>query len=255
MLPNHAPLMVAERFKTLEALFPGRIDLGLGRAPGTDGVTALALRRRQDARAGDDFLERLQELILWETEGFPETTRSHGRGDALRRAAAAAVAARLERLQRRALGSIGVGFAFAHHFASYDAVAAMQSYRAGFRPSAWRETPYAILAVAVVCAESEGEAERSPPASTSTGCGVGTGSTALCRAPRRPPPTLLACRSGACRRRPVDGSSSARPTTVRERLDALVAATGCDEVMGHLAIFDHGGAASAPMACLAELTV
>jgi luciferase family oxidoreductase group 1 len=72
MLPNHAPLMVAERFKTLEALFPGRIDLGLGRAPGTDGVTALALRRRQDARAGDDFLERLQELILWETEGFPE---------------------------------------------------------------------------------------------------------------------------------------------------------------------------------------
>src|SRR3954467_137131 len=71
MLPNHAPLMVAERFKTLEALFPGRIDLGLGRAPGTDGVTAVALRRRQDRHEGDDFLERLQELVLWETGGWP----------------------------------------------------------------------------------------------------------------------------------------------------------------------------------------
>src|ERR1700745_2650276 len=69
MLPNHAPLVVAERFKMLEALFPGRIDLG--RAPGTDGPTAHALRSRLDHREGDDFLERLQELILWETRGFP----------------------------------------------------------------------------------------------------------------------------------------------------------------------------------------
>src|SRR5690348_12920589 len=61
MLPNHAPLVVAERFKVLEALFPGRIDLGLGRAPGTDGATAYALRSRLDRREGDDFLERLHE--------------------------------------------------------------------------------------------------------------------------------------------------------------------------------------------------
>ena len=71
MLPNHAPLMVAERFKMLEALFPGRIDLGLGRAPGTDGATAHALRSRLDRREGDDFLERLHELTLWETRDFP----------------------------------------------------------------------------------------------------------------------------------------------------------------------------------------
>src|SRR5262244_4076148 len=69
MLSNHAPLMVAERFKVLEALFPGRIDLGIGRAPGTDPVTSYALRRRQgDA---DDFLERFQELLLFERRGFP----------------------------------------------------------------------------------------------------------------------------------------------------------------------------------------
>src|SRR5712672_4352115 len=72
MLPNHAPLMVAERFKVLEALFPGRIDLGLGRAPGTDPVTSYALRRRQDISADDDFLERFQELLLLESRAFPE---------------------------------------------------------------------------------------------------------------------------------------------------------------------------------------
>src|SRR5262245_29840478 len=72
MLPNHAPLMVAERFKVLEALFPGRIDLGIGRAPGTDPVTSYALRRRQDAGGDDDFLERFQELLLFETNAFPE---------------------------------------------------------------------------------------------------------------------------------------------------------------------------------------
>jgi luciferase family oxidoreductase group 1 len=71
MLPNHAPLMVAERFKVLEALFPGRIDLGLGRAPGTDPVTSYALRRRQQEGTDDDFLERFQELILFESNGFP----------------------------------------------------------------------------------------------------------------------------------------------------------------------------------------
>src|SRR5881398_1233679 len=72
MLPNHAPLMVAERFKVLEALFPGRIDLGLGRAPGTDPVTSYALRARQDQRPGDEFLERFQELLLLEHGGFAE---------------------------------------------------------------------------------------------------------------------------------------------------------------------------------------
>ena len=71
MLPNHAPLMVAERFKVLEALFPGRIDLGLGRAPGTDQVTSYLLRRRQGISEEDDFLDRFNELMLLETRGFP----------------------------------------------------------------------------------------------------------------------------------------------------------------------------------------
>src|SRR5580704_18015942 len=161
MLPNHAPLMVAERFKVLEAMFPGRIDLGIGRAPGTDPVTSYALRARQDVRAEDDFLERFQELMLGESGGFPA---NHPFRNV--RAMPADVALPPIWL----LGSsdysaelaavVGAGFAFAHYFASYDAVAALVSYRARFRPSQWRTQPGAILAVAVVCADSDAEAER-----------------------------------------------------------------------------------------------
>ena len=161
MLPNHAPLMVAERFKTLEALFPGRIDLGLGRAPGTDGVTALALRRRQEERGGDEFLERLQELILWETGGFPPN-------HPFNRISAMPTDVPLPPIwllgssgySARLAASAGFGFAFAHHFATHDARDAMLSYRHGFTPSEWRAEPYAILGVAAICAETEAEAER-----------------------------------------------------------------------------------------------
>jgi luciferase family oxidoreductase group 1 len=203
MLPNHAPLMVAERFKVLEALFPGRIDLGLGRAPGTDPVTSYALRRRQDAGGDDDFLERFQELILLESRAFPQghpfrSVRAMPEDVALPPIwllGSSGYSAQLAAL-------VGAGFAFAHHFAEHDAAAAMLSYRDQFRParaalaskasgqrgdsivrapdtrlepgSSARAAlaseasgqrgdsiePYAILACAVVCADSDAEAER-----------------------------------------------------------------------------------------------
>src|SRR6202051_4353528 len=161
MLPNHAPLMVAERFKMLEALFPGRIDLGLGPPPGTDGTTAFALRSRLDRREGDDFLERLHELTLWETRDFPPNHPFNnvvampddtplppiwllGSSDYSSELAA----------------QVGMGFAFAHHFATHDAIEAMTNYRAHFKPSAWRATPHGILAAAISAAETDAEAER-----------------------------------------------------------------------------------------------
>ena len=161
MLPNHAPLMVAERFKVLEALFPGRIDLGLGRAPGTDQVTSYALRRRQDANADDDFLERFQELILFDSGGFPE-------GHPFRRITVMPADVKLPPIwllgssdySAQLAAAVGAGFSFAHHFANHDAVASMRSYRDLFKPSAWREAPYAVLAVHVVCADTDAEAER-----------------------------------------------------------------------------------------------
>src|SRR6202012_1719132 len=165
MLPNHAPLVVAERFKMLEALFPDRIDLGLGRAPGTDGATAYALRSRLDKRDGDDFLERLHELILWETRDFPP-------GHPYNKVVAMPDDTKLPPIWL--LGSsdysselsaeVGMGFAFAHHFASHDAIEAMTNYRAHFKASPWRTSPHAILAVAVIAAETDAEAERLAPA-------------------------------------------------------------------------------------------
>ncbi|MGA9320597.1 MAG: MsnO8 family LLM class oxidoreductase, partial [Xanthobacteraceae bacterium] len=161
MLVNHAPLMVAERFKVLEALFPGRIDLGLGRAPGTDPVTSYALRRRQDAREGDDFLERFQELILMERGGFPPEHPFRN---------VHAVPADVALPPIWLLGSsgysaelaaaVGMGFAFAHHFAEHDAVSPMLSYRAHFKPSPALPNATAILGVAAVAADTDAEAER-----------------------------------------------------------------------------------------------
>src|ERR1700750_2407928 len=161
LLQTHAPLVVAERFKMLEALFPGRIDLGLGRAPGTDGATAHALRSRLDRREGDDFFERLHELTLWETRDFPA-------GHPYNNVVAMPDDSPLPPIWL--LGSsdyaselaaqVGMGFAFAHHFASYDAVEAMTHYRARFKPSRWRSKPHGILAVAVVAAETDTEAEQ-----------------------------------------------------------------------------------------------
>src|SRR3954468_2130302 len=158
MLSNHAPLMVAERFKVLEALFPGRIDLGLGRAPGTDRVTSYALRRRQDA---DDFLERFQELILLERRGFPDDhpfRAVHAMPSDVVLPPIWLLGSSEYSAQLAAM--VGFGFSFAHHFSDHDAVSPMLSYRTGFKPSATLDQPYAILACAVVCADSDAAAEH-----------------------------------------------------------------------------------------------
>src|ERR1700756_1786749 len=139
MLPNHAPLVVAERFKMLEALFPGRID----------------------RREGDDFLERLHELVLWETRDFPA-------GHPYNNVVAMPDDTALPPIwllgssdySSELAAQVGMGFAFAHHFASHDAVDAMVNYRAHFKPSGWRTVPHAILAVAIVVSETDVEAER-----------------------------------------------------------------------------------------------
>ncbi len=161
MLPNHAPLMVAERFKVLEALFPGRIDLGLGRAPGTDPATSYMLRRRQGIGEEDDFLDRFNELMLLESRGFPA-------GHPFHKVRAMPDDVPLPPIfllgssdySAQLAGQIGAAFAFAHHFANFDAGEAMRLYRDNFRPSSAHAAPYAILATHVVCAETDAEAER-----------------------------------------------------------------------------------------------
>ncbi|WP_454684762.1 LLM class flavin-dependent oxidoreductase [Ancylobacter moscoviensis] len=160
MLPNHAPLMVAERFKVLEGLYPDRVDLGLGRAPGTDQLTAHALRRRQDIAPSDDFLDRLRELMLWDSGDWPAD-------HPFRNIKVMPVDVRLPPIwllgssgySARLSAQIGVGFAFAHHFADHDVLDAMLTYRSAFQPSERLAQPHAILALAVVCAPTDEEAE------------------------------------------------------------------------------------------------
>ena len=240
MLPNHAPLMVAERFKVLEALFPGRIDLGIGRAPGTDPVTSLALRARQDVRAEDDFLERFQELMLWESGEFPA-------GHPFRQVRAMPADVKLPPIwllgssdySAALAAAIGAGFAFAHHFASYDAAAAMTSYRDRFRPSTWRERPYAILGVAVVAADTDEEAERLAATVDLNFVRRAKGEYLPLASPEEaaayPYTPADRERMRANRARVFVGS----PATVRERLTPLIAATRADEVMITSAIHDH----------------
>jgi luciferase family oxidoreductase group 1 len=240
MLPNHAPLMVAERFRTLEALFPGRIDLGLGRAPGTDGVTAVALRRRQDRHEGDDFLERLQELVLWETGGWPAN-------HPFRNVLAMPSDAHLPPLyllgssdySAELAGRIGMGFAFAHHFATYDVVAAMRSYRERFQPSGWRERPLAILAIAVVCAETERDAERLASSMDLNWLRRSYGEYHPLPSPEEAAAYPYTEADRARMRKSRERLFVGTPQMVEARLMPLIEATQGDEVMVTSAIYDH----------------
>ena len=242
MLPNHAPLMVAERFKVLEALFPGRIDLGLGRAPGTDPVTSYALRRRQglNENEDDDFLDRFQELLLLESRGFPE---GHPFGNVW------AMPSDVPLPPIWLLGSsgysaelaaaVGAGFSFAHHFASHDAAAAMTGYRNRFRPSPARATPYSILAVHAVCAQSDAEAERLAATVDLNFVRRAKGEYAPLASPEEaaayPYAPVDRERMRANRARVFVGA----PETIRRRLLPLIEATRADEVMITTMIYDH----------------
>ncbi|MBX6320736.1 MAG: LLM class flavin-dependent oxidoreductase [Rhodospirillaceae bacterium] len=239
MLPNHAPLLVAERYKVLEALFPGRIDLGIGRAPGTDQLTAFALRRRHDQDPEGDFLDRLQELMAWDkgfTDGHPFRSirampadvglppiwvlGSSGYGAAL-------------------AASIGVGYAFAHHFAAHDATDAMLGYRRSFRPSGRLERPYAILAVAVVCADTDAEAEWLAGSIDLMHLRRSHGEFVPVPSPEEaagwPYTEADRARIRQNRARLTVGS----PATVLPRLAQLVAATQADELMVTTPVHDH----------------
>jgi luciferase family oxidoreductase group 1 len=167
MLPNHAPLRVAELFATLEALYPGRIDLGIGRAPGTDPTTALALRQSRERLQINDFPERLRELLAF---GHGSLAGSDFPADhAFRAIHTIPTGVGLPPLwllgsspgYSAALAAAhGLGFAFAYHInpSLDDAVMALQTYHAQFVPTAVQPQPQAILAVNVICAETAAEA-------------------------------------------------------------------------------------------------
>jgi luciferase family oxidoreductase group 1 len=240
MLPNHAPLMVAERFKVLEALFPGRIDLGLGRAPGTDPVTSYALRARQDPRAGDEFLERFQELLLLEHGGFPD-------GHPFRNVRAVPSDVALPPIwllgssgySAELAAAFGLGFAFAHHFADHDAASAMLSYRERFKPTPMLPRPYAILATAAIAADSDAEAERIAASAQLHYVRRAQGEYLPLESPEAAAayPYTAVDRERMTRQRARLAIGSA--LTVKDRLLTLAEATRADELMITTMIYDH----------------
>ena len=156
MLPNHSPLVIAEQFGTLESLYPGRIDLGLGRAPGTDGQTARALRRSLLAGA-DSFPQDVQEL-----RAYFQPARA---GQLVRAVPGAGLDVPIWLLgsslySAQLAAALGLPFAFASHFAPDHLLAALQIYRSQFQPSAALERPYAMAAISVCAADTEAAARR-----------------------------------------------------------------------------------------------
>jgi luciferase family oxidoreductase group 1 len=155
MLPNHAPLKIAETFRLLEALHPGRIDLGLGRAPGTDSITAFAMRRSAGALRADDYPELLAELLAFDDDAFPAdhpfgTIRpipTDMRLPPVWLLGSSDFSARLA-------AESGLGFAFAAHINARGAVPALRDYRASFRPSERYPAPSSILTVSVTVGET-----------------------------------------------------------------------------------------------------
>ena len=159
MLPNHPPLVVAEQFGTLEAMFPDRIDLGIGRAPGTDPHTARALRRSTGPLSADDFPRQLSELIAFFRGGFPDEhpyrtvvpVPGSGYEPEIWLLGSSGYSAQVA-------GLLGLRFAFAHHFSADNTLPALDLYRQNFRPSPELAEPYAMIAVSVVAADTDEQA-------------------------------------------------------------------------------------------------
>jgi len=232
MLANHSPLVIAEQFGMLEALEPGRIDLGIGRAPGTNPVTAHALRRGAIGATGDDLPQQLAELVAYFTGGFPDdhpyasvhATPARGYQPALWLLGSSDYSAHLA-------GELGLPFSFAHHFAAANTEPAVQVYRSAFRPSAVLEAPYVMLGVAVVCAGTDGEAHRLAAPGALAFLRLRQGKPGLYPSPEEAAEYDFTPFEREAVRAWTSSHVIGEPASVRAQLEDLIARTGADELM------------------------
>ncbi|ATY95885.1 LLM class flavin-dependent oxidoreductase [Streptomyces cavourensis] len=254
MLPNHAPLVIAEQFGTLEAMAPGRIDLGLGRAPGTDGATAAALRRSDRLNEGaDDFPQQLSELIRFLDDDFPDGhpyARIHAVPGPVQATAPGGVQSAhrppvwllgSSGFSARLAGTLGLPFAFAHHFSARNTIPALDLYRSSFRPSAVLDAPYALIGVSALAADEEAEARRQVLTGALSMVRLRTGRPGLTPSPEE----AAAYGFSPMEREFVDGWLAdvihGTADEVRTGLDDLAKRTGADELM--ITANAHGGEA------------
>lgn len=231
MLPNHSPLVVAEQFGLLASLHPGRIDLGLGRAPGTDGATARALRRGPD-RGGDEFPEMLGELLGFLHGLFPDDHPFR----AIHAVPHAAIPPSIWLLgssgySAQVAGLLGLPFSFAHHFSPANTIPAVELYRDSFRPSEVLSEPYVSVGVAVLAADTDEEARWLHGPTRLSMLRLRTG---------RPGPLPTPEEAAAFPWTPGERNAAESftgshvvggPETVRAGLQQLLDATGADELM------------------------
>jgi luciferase family oxidoreductase group 1 len=234
MLPNHAPLVVAEQFGTLEALHPNRIDLGIGRAPGTDQVTALALRRTMEGLSAEGFPQELADLVNYFTGDRPgPITASPGRGDmpAVWLLGSSGFSAQLA-------GLLGLPFSFAHHFSGTNTLPALALYRQHFRPSQWLEKPYAMVAVSAICAESDEHAQWLAGPAALSFLRLRAGRPAPLSTPEEAAAYPYTDAEREFVRQRQDGQLLGSPATVRRQATELLARTGADELMLTTMVYD-----------------
>ena len=234
MLPNHAPLVIAEQFGTLATLYPGRIDLGLGRAPGTDGVTAQALRRHMDAN--ESFPQDVVELL-----GYFD--------DASDGARIRAIPGQGTHVPVWILGSslygaqlaayLGLPYAFASHFAPQMLEDAITTYRTTFRPSQWLAKPYLMMAAGVCAAETDDEAWYLRSSQLLAFARLRTGRPGKLPRPVADLSTEISASVQAQVEQALSCSATGSPETVRRDLAALIERYRPEELMATGMIHDH----------------
>lgn len=234
MLPNHAPLVIAEQFGTLEALFPGRIDLGLGRAPGSDQVTARALRR--DPAVVDAFPHDVAELIAFFEPGEigQEVRAIPGEGT---RVPIWILGSSLFGAQLAA--AMGLPFAFASHFAPTHMMQAIEIYRAQFRPSERGKSPRLMIGATVVAADTDDEARRLFSSLIQTFVALRRGQPIQVPPPVDDIERVLTPFDRAQLAPILSHAIVGGPARIRDGLAALVTGTGADEVIVASMIYDH----------------
>ena len=241
MLPNHSSLVVAEQFGTLEALHPGRVDLGIGRAPGTDQLTARALRRTgRPGRDVDDFPEQLVELFgyfdgRWPADHpYANITATPGLGNrpSIWMLGSSSYGA-------HAAGVLGLPYSFAHHFAAGNTLEAARTYRESFRPSAEIEASYLMLGVSVVCGETDEHARWLAGPGVLSFVRLRSGRPGRFPSPEEAAAYQYTPSEQALLQERMSSQIIGEPATVRAGLAELAERTGADELMIITMVHSH----------------
>ena len=235
MLPNHAPLLIAEQFGTLAALHPGRVELGVGRAPGSDQITARAMRRNLHS-SGDEFPQDVVELMAYFQPAEPD--------QAVRAVPGAGLSVPVWILGSSTYGAqlaamLGLPFGFASHFAPGMMMQAISIYRDRFRPSAQLSAPNVMLGVNIVAAETDAEARFLFSSLQQSFLNIRSGRPAPLPPPVEGFDDKLDRYGKAMLADALSCAIVGEPDTVRQGIEAFVARTGADELMVTANIFDH----------------